>query len=51
MVGNIISKLTPKEARSIKLSKYLVPYIAGYRGGRNEGLMYGVDRIKDETRA
>lgn len=43
MVGNLTSKLTPKAARSIGLSKYIVPYVAGYRGGRNESMMYGVD--------
>lgn len=43
MVGNLASKITPKDARAIELSKYILPFIRGYRGGRNESIMYGVD--------
>ena len=48
MIGNLLSKMSPKDARGIELSKYLISYVAGYRGGRNESMMYGVDRIEDE---
>ena len=50
MMGNLTSKLTPKLARAVDLSKYIVQYITGYRGGRNESMMYGVDIIKDNSR-
>lgn len=50
MIGNLTTKLTPKYARAIDLSKYIIPYITGYRGGRNESFMYGVDKITDESR-
>lgn len=49
MVGNLISKLTPKDARSIDLSKYIVHFISGFRGGRNESMMYGVDTINSKS--
>lgn len=49
-VGNLMSKITPKDARSTVLSKYLIAYIAGYRGGRNESFMYGVDTINNGER-
>lgn len=51
MIGNLTSQLTPKYARSHKLVNYLIPYITGYRGGRNESMMFGVDKIKDESRS
>jgi len=44
-IGNLTSKLTPKFARAIDLSKYIVSFIACYRGGRNESFMYGIDEI------
>lgn len=50
-IGNLIPKLTPKDARSTELSKYLISYIAGYRGGRNESMMYGVDYINNGERS
>jgi len=50
MIGNITSKLTPKYARGIDLSKYIVQFITGLRGGRNESFMYGVDKIDGEQR-
>lgn len=50
MVGNLISKITPKDARAIELSKFIVSYIRGYRGGRNESIMYGVDLFKNSSR-
>ena len=46
-VGNLMSKITPKDARAVDLTRYIVPFIIGYRGGRNETFMYGVDTIKD----
>ena len=42
-----MSKITPKDARAIDLTRYIVPFIIGYRGGRNESFMYGKDTIKD----
>ena len=45
MIGNLLSRLTPKDARGIGLSKYIVQYVSSYRGGRNESMMYGVDKI------
>lgn len=51
MIGNITSKLTPKDARAIELSKYIVPFITGYRGGRNESFMYGIDYIDGSQRS
>jgi hypothetical protein len=50
MIGNITSRLTPKDARAIDLTKYIVPFIAGYRGGRNESFMYGIDKIDNVKR-
>lgn len=50
MVGNLISKLTPKDARAIELSKYILPFIRGYRGGRNESLMYGIDLMGNDKK-
>lgn len=49
MVGNLVSKLTPKHARSIDLSRYIVQFISGFRGGRNESMMYGVDTISNNS--
>lgn len=51
MMGNIASFLTPKGARAIDISNFIVPFIAGYRGGRNESFMYGVDEINDKKRS
>lgn len=42
-MGNLSGMLNPKGARSIDLLNYIVPFVAGYRGGRNESYMYGVD--------
>ena len=50
-IGNIIAKLTPKNARSIDLSNYIIPFIAGFRGGRNESMMFGLDLIENESRS
>lgn len=47
LLGNFTSVLTPKTARSLEISRFLVPYITSYRGGRNESFMYGIDTIKD----
>lgn len=51
MIGNLTSALTPKRARSIPLARYLVSYIEGYKGGRNESMMYGVDTILNNERS
>lgn len=48
IVGNLASVLTPKGARAVYLTNFIVPFIACYRGGRNESYMYGVDVIKDK---
>lgn len=48
VLGNLSSVLTPKGARSVGISNFIVPFIACYRGGRNESYMYGVDNITDE---
>lgn len=40
---NLSTLITPKGARSAPVSTYIVPFIAGYRGGRNESFMYGVE--------
>lgn len=45
-IGNLASILTPKDARSIDLSRYIVSYITAYRGGRNESMMYGIDNFE-----
>lgn len=50
MIGNLVAKLTPRDARGIELSKYIVQYLSGYRGGRNETMMYGFSD-QDENRA
>src|SRR5512138_826666 len=50
MIGNLSSKLTPKSARGIELSKYIMQYVSSYRGGRNESMMYGCDIIKENSR-
>ena len=44
-LGNFAKVLTPKIARSLSVSRFLVPYITGYRGGRNESFMYGIEEI------
>ncbi|KAI1192278.1 hypothetical protein F5X97DRAFT_337677 [Nemania serpens] len=41
LIANLITKITPKDARSTQLCK----------GGRNESFMYGIDRIKNEERS
>lgn len=47
-MGNLADMLIPKGARSINVLNYITPFIAGYRGGRNESYMYGVDnRLND----
>lgn len=51
MIGNLVSKLTPKDARGINLSKYIVHFISGYRGGRNESMMYGYDNVLEHGRS
>ena len=51
IIGNLSNVLTPKGARAIGISNFIVPFIAGYRGGRNETYMYGVDDIKDQERS
>lgn len=51
MIGNLMNRITPKDARGTELSKYLISYIAGYRGGRNESMMYGIDIINNEERS
>lgn len=45
-MGNMSSLLSPKGARSEGFTSYLVPFLASYRGGRNESYMYGVDKEK-----
>jgi len=35
--------MTPKGARSVDISNFIVPFVASYRGGRNESFLYGVD--------
>jgi hypothetical protein len=40
---NLSTLISPKGARSAPVSNYIVPFIAGYRGGRNESFMYGVE--------
>jgi len=40
---NLSNLITPKGARSASISNYIVPFIAGYRGGRNESYMYGIE--------
>lgn len=43
--------MTPKGARSVDISNYIVPFMAGFRGGRNESFSYGVDdNLKSENR-
>lgn len=49
LLGNLASLITPKNARSLGLTRYIVPYITSYRGGRNESFMYGLDIIKDSS--
>ena len=49
-IGSITAKLTPKDARSTVLINHLIPFIAGYRGGRNESMMYGLDRIENNNK-
>lgn len=47
-MGNLSTMLNPKGARSVNILNYITPFIAGYRGGRNESYMYGVDdRLND----
>lgn len=46
-----MSRITPRLSRGTELSKYLISYIASYRGGRNESMMYGVDTILNEERS
>ena len=46
LLGNISNMITPKNARSLELIRYIVPYITSYRGGRNESFMYGLDIIE-----
>lgn len=48
ILGNFSTVLTPKGARSVDISNYIVPFISCYRGGRNESYMYGIDVIKDK---
>lgn len=43
--------MNPKGVRAVDISNYIIPYIAGYRGGRNESFMYGIDIIKDNERS
>jgi hypothetical protein len=45
-MGNMSSLLCPRGTRSESFTKYLVLFIASYRGGRNESYMYGVDKEK-----
>lgn len=40
-IGNFARFLSPKIARSMNISRYLVDFILSYRGGRNESMMYG----------
>ena len=49
-MGNLSGMLNPKGARSVDLLNYIVPFIAGYRGGRNESYMYGVDDTLNNNR-
>jgi hypothetical protein len=42
-LGNLSSMISPKVSRSTDILNYIVPFIAGFRGGRNESYMYGVD--------
>lgn len=48
ILGNLTTMLNPKGARSVSISNFIVPFIAGYRGGRNESYMYGVDSNLNE---
>ena len=45
ILGNVSSMLTPKGARAVDISNFIVSFIACYRGGRNEAFMYGIDLI------
>lgn len=49
LLGNISNLITPKNARSLELIRYIVPYITSYRGGRNESFMYGLDIIEGNS--
>lgn len=51
ILGNVSSYMNPKGVRAVDISNYIIPYIAGYRGGRNESFMYGIDIIKDSERS
>lgn len=48
VLGNLSSVLTPKGARAVGISNFITPFIASYRGGRNESYMYGEDNKADE---
>lgn len=43
LIGDLGISLTPKKSRDIDFSKYIVLFMASYRGGRNESFMYGFD--------
>lgn len=49
-MGNLVDNLTPKGARAVGFSNYIIPYIQSYRGGRNESFMYGIEEIKDNRK-
>lgn len=48
---NLSKLITPKGARSDPISNFIVPFIAGYRGGRNESYMYGIENCLDSKRS
>lgn len=43
-LGNLSSCLTPKKVRSVEVLDYIAPFLASYRGGRNESLMFGSEK-------
>lgn len=48
VLGNLASLTTPKGARSVGISNFIIPFVSSYRGGRNESFMYGIDHIKEK---
>lgn len=45
LIGELGTSLTPKRAREISFSTYIIYFINCYRGGRNESFAYGFDNI------
>lgn len=48
LLGDVATMLNPKNARSEDFSRFLVPFFASYRGGRNESFMYGVEKVQGD---